>query len=151
HLLVSQHYNAQRQAQSFAAMLAPHLDRHPVPGLDVTPAHHDTGEAAPTLDLTWDSGADGDAAVEYGALVAADAERRALLASAAAPRAIAATRVRGEPALRDGEPRDDNDDDIASAPWPRGRAGTAIGRAVHAALQHANFDDPGLLGALARM
>ena len=33
HLLVSQHYNPQRQNTSFAAMLAAHLDRHPVPVL----------------------------------------------------------------------------------------------------------------------
>ncbi|HEY1738240.1 MAG TPA: PD-(D/E)XK nuclease family protein, partial [Acidimicrobiia bacterium] len=160
HLLVSQHYNAQRQTLSFAAMLAAHLDRHPVPGLTDTRESESGGE--PTLGIEWSGHRESDADITYDALVAADAARLGVIGVAAAPRVVAATRIRTALAADAGvaandEIDDEIDDEVAlgagtstaEAAWPRGRAGTAIGRAVHAVMQHADLHDASTIPPLA--
>ena len=56
-------------------------------------------------------------------------ERNAIYAARARPVAIAATRIAED--ARDAK----EEQDVPDEPWRRGRAGTSIGRAVHAALQ----------------
>ncbi|MDZ7726788.1 MAG: 3'-5' exonuclease [Dehalococcoidia bacterium] len=71
------------------------------------------------------------------------ARRQQRIAESAYGNAIAATRVaRGVPPGR-GSARGWR---LRGAPWKRGRAGTSLGRAVHAALQVVDFDDPASLG-----
>ncbi len=168
HLLVSQHYNPTRQPLCFAAMLAPHLARHPVPQLDTEPdgATVARGPAAAVASVALPVDIDADVDVAYDQLVAIDDRRRGALLSAAQPVAVAATRLHAPSIVPDAReapstphggqphpawPDDDADDDTAPrAPWQRGRAGTAIGRAVHAVLQHVDLRDHTYLVALAR-
>ncbi len=154
HLLVSQHYNPQRQSASFAAMLAPHLDRHPVPVLEPLTLAADAASAADHSTAAPSSPAAVEAAVDvevdWDTLVGRDAARRATLAKASTPTVIAATRVRAEWAAPGDAAIDDAPPGDVVPAWPRGRAGTAIGRAVHAVLQHADLDDAIDLPALAR-
>ncbi len=69
------------------------------------------------------------------------AERQSLLAAAAEPRFRSATALAAEADVVDEpDPEPDGGAGDGPAPWRRGRAGTAIGRAVHAVLEH--LDDP---------
>jgi ATP-dependent helicase/nuclease subunit A len=64
-----------------------------------------------------------------------DAERNAVIAASKRQRYTSATALRGHDAEPDQEEREDE-----SEPWSRGRAGTHLGRAVHAALQSLPWD-----------
>jgi ATP-dependent helicase/nuclease subunit A len=77
---------------------------------------------------------------ERGALLAA--ERRAVWSATAVARAAVPEALDTE-----GEVDEQPDDERS---WRRGRAGTAIGRAVHGTLQLVDFDDPSDLDAIAR-
>ncbi len=74
------------------------------------------------------------------------AERDALFAGRTATPVVAATAVTGDA----GELDDDADRSDDAAPWLRGRAGTSIGRAVHAVLQTVELATGEHLDALAR-
>jgi ATP-dependent helicase/nuclease subunit A len=68
-------------------------------------------------------------------------ERQALLDDARRPRVVAATRLAHDDADAATEKPEPSDDE--HSPWRRGRAGTAVGRAVHAVLQtidHVSLD-----------
>jgi ATP-dependent exoDNAse (exonuclease V) beta subunit len=77
--------------------------------------------------------------------------RQAALARASTPASVAATTLaslddeaRADPGLAKDAPADDE------PPWRRGRAGTAVGRAVHAVLQTVDLADASDLPAVAR-
>ncbi|MGO9457681.1 MAG: UvrD-helicase domain-containing protein [Acidimicrobiales bacterium] len=139
HLVVSVH-RGQKDGSSLAALVHDscmgHLDcwrtldgpASPAPAAGV-PAVGETPAATAT------SGADGMAEPAWG-----DAGERERWRAAweqrtgAEPSAISATAVahRAEPSAPEGDDKDESPD---REPWRRGRAGTAVGRAVHATLQ----------------
>jgi ATP-dependent helicase/nuclease subunit A len=128
HLLVSLHHKESDQ-RCHAAQLWAHVDD--APGATVGPPAALASEphaprALPTPSV---SAADRTAWI---------AGRAALLERAARPSTVSATRlasaVAGDPAPDVGL-RKEGDADDDRPPWRRGRAGTAVGRAVHATLQ----------------
>ena len=79
-----------------------------------------------------------------------EAERRALISANTRMNVLSATRITTAmaPGIEPGEAKDEQDDD--EAPWRRGRAGTSIGRAVHAVLQTIDLATGSGLEATAR-
>jgi ATP-dependent exoDNAse (exonuclease V) beta subunit len=133
HLVVSVHHKAQTST-CHAARLAPQLASVPVlrprpapapapPALDPVPA-----SAIPTVREAW---------IE---------QRAATLALAGAPASVAATTL-AEQEVDEAFPDDAVD---TRPPWQRGRAGTALGRAVHAVLQTIDLETGAGLEATAR-
>jgi ATP-dependent exoDNAse (exonuclease V) beta subunit len=131
HLLVSLHRksNLPCHARAIADVLAD------APYLDLADASTDEGASWPE--------ADADARVRVRRPVAPDSTarehwveaQRAALAAAARPASVAATAI-AQHAAAEADPglaKDTPDEE--RPPWRRGRAGTAIGRAVHAVLQ----------------
>jgi ATP-dependent exoDNAse (exonuclease V) beta subunit len=133
HLVVSLHHKGQTSS-CHAARLAPRLAALPVlrprpapvdepPALDPVPASAD-----PTVREAW---------IE---------QRAATLARAGAPASVAATTL-AEQEADEAFPDDAVD---TRPPWQRGRAGTALGRAVHAVLQTVDLETGAGLEATAR-
>ena len=90
----------------------------------------------PAAESEYDGAAENDAALVEHSVPARDrwaAEREALLHELSRPAAAAATSL----GHRKGDEQDDKEEQEQEAeqPWRRGRAGTAVGRAVHAVLQ----------------
>jgi ATP-dependent exoDNAse (exonuclease V) beta subunit len=140
HLVVSLHHRA--KGPSHAARLAPRfeaVDHEPL--IPQRPAER-SGPASPG---PTPASADPDA---RDAWIAA---RAALVARAGAPVSIAATALAKEPVpAATGEGEGDDDETEPRPPWQRGRAGTALGRAVHAVLQTVDLADGTGLDATAR-
>ncbi len=113
HLVISLHHRERRECH--AASLAPHLD-----GLEVlapaSPARASRGTATPP-----------PASADPADRTVWIARREAVLAWASVPTSVAATSLN--------DTTDTLDEEEGRPPWRRGRAGTAIGRAVHAVLQ----------------
>jgi ATP-dependent helicase/nuclease subunit A len=138
HLVVSLHHRMGRE--SHAAQLAPRLAAVPHELLrprSAPPAGRPRpgpipASATPEARETWRS------------------NRAALLERAARPMSVAATTL----AELTGPERFDADDPVEGVesrpPWRRGRAGTAIGRAVHAVLQTVDLEAGASLDATAR-
>lgn len=134
HLVVSVHHKANGRASddTHAQLLHricagfPELWTRYVPPEQAGPA--DDGAAAPAdeplVEVRW------------------EAERAALFVAQGAPAALAATAIAH--AAESAEPETD------AAPWRRGRAGTSIGRAVHATLQSADLGTGRDIDAIAR-
>jgi ATP-dependent helicase/nuclease subunit A len=130
HLVVSLHHKANRR-ECHAAALAPHLaDLEVLAPRPRKPARPDRAapepaSADPARRATW------------------IAQRAALLARASVPTSVAATALSGA---------DDVEPDVVDdrPPWRRGRAGTAIGRAVHAVLQTVDLATGADLDVIAR-
>ena len=139
HLVVSLHHRAKRK--SHAASLAPRFDA--VDHEALVP-QDPTGPAEPAAPGPVPGSADPDA---RDAWIAA---RAALVARAGAPVSIAATTLAGDPESADSRAREDDDDAEPRPPWQRGRAGTALGRAVHAVLQTVDLTTGAGLAATAR-
>jgi ATP-dependent helicase/nuclease subunit A len=164
HLIVCLHRHPTRGADSIAARFdqlgaaRPDLWR----SLEV-----DTTTSAPR-DVAATTSVDIDALMSARAEF--DATRRRLLDEARTPSVLAATAVAAaagrahgasastsadtEPLPDDGMPDDGNPDDgdpsdADTEPWRRGRAGTSIGRAVHATLQTVDLATGADLGAIA--
>jgi ATP-dependent exoDNAse (exonuclease V) beta subunit len=146
HLLVSLHHKANSDCQ--AALLCEHAGDAPAAVLDL-----DGAMTSPALDAP---SPDDDVAAETPAARAAWIDARAaLLARAGRPATVAATTLAEQaavpaedaapdPALEKDEPVDDR------PAWRRGRAGTSVGRAVHAVLQSIDLATGAGLDATAR-
>jgi ATP-dependent helicase/nuclease subunit A len=150
HLLVSLHRKAGEKchAQSIAAT----LEGAPCVTLD---------EAATDEGADW-PGPDADARIRVRRPVPAEpgarerwiAEREQALAEAARPASVAATTIAQlavaatDPGPDPGLAKDEQEDERPA--WRRGRAGTAIGRAVHATLQTVDLATGAGLDATAR-
>ncbi|MGQ0803034.1 MAG: UvrD-helicase domain-containing protein [Actinomycetota bacterium] len=128
HLLISLHHK-EADKRCHAARLLPHVDDAPAAHIEVEPQPIATEPGAGAADEPTD---------ELVARAEWIAERAARLTAAARPASVAATALAAEVA-GDAEPdpglRKETDPDDDRPPWQRGRAGTAIGRAVHATLQ----------------
>lgn len=146
HLIVSTHHTRSAANRShggrIAARLAALADR--ADGLAVRWTRDETGAPLPAATATGPGGVVPDAA-------AWDAEHRAFVAHRAATLArggggvVSATAI----ARHLAGAREPEGSDLPAEPavperepWRRGRAGTSIGRAVHAVLQHADLSDP---------
>ncbi|HSO95112.1 MAG TPA: UvrD-helicase domain-containing protein [Acidimicrobiia bacterium] len=136
HLVVSLHHR--RGSKSHAALLAPHLEA-------VT--HDVTVAWEPETPSPGSPARRVPASAEPGARDAWIQARAALVARAGAPVSIAATALAAETVA----PGDEDGGDVEPrAPWQRGRAGTALGRAVHAVLQTVDLATGAGLDATAR-
>jgi ATP-dependent helicase/nuclease subunit A len=139
HLVISLHHRANRE--SHAASLAPRFEAVDHEALN---PQCPTGRSEPAAPGPVPVSADPDA---RDAWITA---RAALVARAGAPVSIAATALAGDPASADIPEREDDDDAEPRPPWQRGRAGTALGRAVHAVLQTVDLATGAGLDATAR-
>jgi ATP-dependent helicase/nuclease subunit A len=139
HLLVSLHHK--EGTACHAALLCEHGEGAPAATLDLDVAETPPPPAAASPDS-------GDALEGPGARDDWIAARAELLARAGRPATVAATTLAqdgfGDPALEKDEPVDDR------PAWRRGRAGTSVGRAVHAVLQSIDLDTGAGLDATAR-
>jgi ATP-dependent exoDNAse (exonuclease V) beta subunit len=144
HLIVSLHHRLGRKshAATIAAVAHDHATRWPAPADDAPPAPAEPPTAG--VDATTGSAVAvplplGDTAADREAWIGA---RQRLDGAGSLPVALAATTVAklGD-ASADGD-EDDERDESQSTPWQRGRAGTAIGRAVHAVLQAVDLSAP---------
>ena len=155
HLVVSLHHkpssrircHAQRIASVVDAGLL--LDPHRVQRSAGTSSHRaDHGDDEPRpIEAVAPVGGEVDADARARWVTATEAwcsARQALLEGAAGGGAVSATAVRRllapTPDVATGA--EDDGAEPATEPWRRGRAGTAVGRAVHAVLQHADLTDP---------
>jgi ATP-dependent helicase/nuclease subunit A len=139
HLVISLHHRANRE--SHAAHLAPRFEAVDHEALN---PQCPTGRSEPAAPGPMPVSADPDA---RDAWITA---RAALVARAGAPVSIAATALAGDPASADIPERENDDDAEPRPPWQRGRAGTALGRAVHAVLQTVDLATGAGLDATAR-
>jgi len=105
------------------------------------------GAAAPPVEARAGEG-DGDYLAERATWMA---ERESWLASQRVPRVTSATAVAGEVAEAQAEAvaEEDGETEGFRPPWRRGRAGTAVGQAVHSVLQEADLEVGTDLEALA--
>ncbi len=148
HLLVSLHHKRTDRLDTHAALLCEHGDGAPAAVLDLDAAEPTAAPAATETDGHTPSEGPDDRA----AWIAARGE---LLARAGRPATVAATTLAKEaegpadattmdPGLAKDEPGDDR------PAWRRGRAGTSVGRAVHAVLQTVDLATGDGLDATAR-
>jgi ATP-dependent helicase/nuclease subunit A len=143
HLLVSLHHK--ERTDCHAALLSKHAADAPAAVLELdgeAPAAAPATAPVPTPD-------EGEAIEEPGEREGWIAARAQLLARAGRPATVAATTLAkggsgAEPALEKDEPADDR------PAWRRGRAGTSVGRAVHAVLQTVDLATGAGLDATAR-
>ncbi len=158
HLVVSRHHNSTRASRSPAAILEPHLQLAAAVQLDcgATNEREPTGTAPPS---TASAGPHATPhAAPLGAPLASSlvgidtqlATRTEALSRAAQPDALSATTI-AQQLRRDsfGEGKLDELTDSDRAAWQRGRAGSAIGRAVHGVLQFCNLHDGSDIDVLA--
>ena len=144
HLLVSLHHKRTERIDCHAALLCAHADGAPAAVLDL-----DAGGVEPAPSPSTPGPADGEAGEEPGERDRWIAARAALIARAARPATVAATTlakerpVPADPGTAAGVEKDEPVDDRPA--WRRGRAGTSVGRAVHAVLQTVDLAT-GLLG-----
>lgn len=139
HLVVSLHHRVRRE--SHAAQLAPRLEEADLEA--IVPDHR--GRSAARAEGPKPVSADPAARDAW------IASRLALVGRAGAPASVAATTLAGDHQareVRDSEKRDDETE--PKPPWQRGRAGTALGRAVHATLQTVDLATGADLDATAR-
>ena len=156
HLIVSMHHKPGSRIRSHAQRIASVvdagllLDPHHVERSPGKPSHrgeHGDDTPRPIATVAAVGGAVGAGARQQWveATEAWQSSRHQLLSRAAGGGAVSATAVRR---LLDATPEgpnsgtDDGPSEPTTEPWRRGRAGTAIGRAVHAVLQHTDLTDP---------
>ena len=138
YLVVALHHQA--GSRGHAAQLAPVCDRHRTLSRRLPPVAIDVGQPGPTETVS-------------GPPVAADhldtpsrrtewvTAHQRLVTTGSRSRTLAATTIvglahdRGAADPGRGRTATDDDPDIDRPPWRRGRAGTSVGRAVHAVLQ----------------
>ena len=131
---MSLHHKRTERIDCHAALLCEHADGAPAAVLDL-----DTDGAEPARSPSAPGPADGEAGEEAGERDRWIAARAALIARAARPATVAATTlakerpVPADPGTAAGVEKDEPVDDRPA--WRRGRAGTSVGRAVHAVLQ----------------
>ncbi len=147
HLLVSLHHKRTERVDCHAALLCEHADDTPAAVLDLDDDEPARSASAPAPADTEDGEEPGD----RDRWIAA---RAALLARAGRPATVAATALAKEPpVLADSgmEAESEKDESVDDRPaWRRGRAGTSVGRAVHAVLQTVDLATGDGLDATAR-
>ena len=160
HLIVSRHH-ARRANQSHAAALEEYIERNAAPTF-VPAAQAITPQDPATVGPTAGPTAGPTVAVpveqrptDLERINEWSVQRGELLRHAAAPSSISATEIaaRAGPdlAVFSSDTANPTPPELSDAPWLRGRAATAIGRAVHAVMQYCEVGgDGGDLGALAR-
>jgi ATP-dependent exoDNAse (exonuclease V) beta subunit len=140
HLLVSLHHKRTDRLDTHAALLCEHGADAPAAVLDLA------GTTTPTTPIPSKDGAPVEEPHDRDAWIAA---RARLLARAARPATIAATTLaKDDVGLDPGLAKDEPGDDRPA--WRRGRAGTSVGRAVHAVLQTVDLATGDGLDATAR-
>ncbi|MGH9097194.1 MAG: UvrD-helicase domain-containing protein, partial [Acidimicrobiales bacterium] len=141
YLFVALHHRT--GSRGHAAQLAPVCDGHPTLSRRLPPVATDPGPPRPTGSEAWPAGtavpSDADLDTRFRRREWVAAHRR-LVTTGSRSRTLAATTIAGLAADRQAaDPGHDgtatDDPDIDRPPWRRGRAGTSIGRAVHAVLQ----------------
>ena len=153
HLVVSLHHKPAKKVSTHAQRIAEHVDggllldpgaveRHP--GSSSRKADHVQDEVRAIVDVAPVGAAvDPD---DAGRWVAEQerwaASRQRLLDTAAGGGAVSATAVSRSIAVGADVAADAERPEPTEEPWRRGRAGTAIGSAVHGVLQHADLTDP---------
>jgi ATP-dependent helicase/nuclease subunit A len=148
HLLVSLHHKA--GSKCHAALLSEHAAEAPAPSLDLDQAAHLPAATQPR------PGDQDDAPETPAARETWIEARAALLARAGQPATVAATTLAEQAAVAPGEdgaadPALEKDEPADDRPaWRRGRAGTSVGRAVHAVLQSIDLATGAGLDATAR-
>ena len=134
HLLVSLHHKRTERIDCHAALLCEHADGAPAAVLDL-----DAHGAEPARSPSAPGPADGEASEESGERDRWIAARAALITRAGRPATVAATTLAKEPPVPADpgtDARVEKDEPVDDRPaWRRGRAGTSVGRAVHAVLQ----------------
>ena len=147
HLFVSLHHKARTECH--AALLHEHGANAPAPVLDL-----DRDGDEPTAVASAPAPDEGEPSERPGDRDRWIAARAALLARAGRPATVAATTLAKEPTLPadpDRDPALDKDEPADDRPaWRRGRAGTSVGRAVHAVLQTVDLATGDGLDATAR-
>ncbi|HEY4396338.1 MAG TPA: UvrD-helicase domain-containing protein [Acidimicrobiia bacterium] len=151
HLLVSLHHKRTERADCHAALLCEHAADAPAAVFELD-VDDDEPARSPWTPPPADGqeGEDGEEPGERDRWIAA---RAALLARAARPATVAATALAKElsvpaDATDAGVEKDEPVDDRPA--WRRGRAGTSVGRAVHAVLQTVDLATGDGLDATAR-
>ena len=159
HLVVSLHHKPAKRVRSHGQRIAEHVDGGLL--LDPTSVERLVGRGALDADDGTESGARDQSAVSEPAVIepvgsgVSDADlqrwrsdeeawldRRArLLAGGGGGGTVTATAV-ARHLTGEGGDAGDHPVEPTSEPWRRGRAGTSIGSAVHAVLQHADLTDP---------
>jgi ATP-dependent helicase/nuclease subunit A len=141
HLVVSLHHR-RTDRESHAARLAPRLE---------AADHEALIPQRPTAPSGPAPRASAPVSADPAARDAWIAARNTLVERAGAPVSIAATTLASEPADVETDDREASDDGTElRPPWQRGRAGTALGRAVHAVLQTVDLATGAGLDATAR-
>jgi ATP-dependent helicase/nuclease subunit A len=144
HLLVSLHHKRTDRLETHAALLCAHDADGRAEVLDLDGA---VPTVLPSVPLP-DGGDAVEAPGERDAWIAARAD---LLARAGLPATVAATTLAKEPTDLGADPALEKDEPADERPaWRRGRAGTAVGRAVHAVLQTVDLATGDGLDATAR-
>jgi ATP-dependent exoDNAse (exonuclease V) beta subunit len=147
HLFVSLHHKSRTECH--AALLYEHGADAPAPVLDL-----DGDGDGPTAVPSAPAPGEGEPSERPGDRDRWIAARAALLARAGRPATVAATTLAKEPTLPAEPGRDpglDKDEPADERPaWRRGRAGTSVGRAVHAVLQTVDLATGDGLDATAR-
>ncbi|HEV8207113.1 MAG TPA: UvrD-helicase domain-containing protein [Acidimicrobiia bacterium] len=151
HLFVSLHHKARTDCH--AALLYEHGTDAAAPVLDLDGAGNGGGGEPATVPSAPEPD-EGEPSERPGDRDRWIAARTALLARAGRPATVAATTLAKEPALPvepDGDPGLEKDEPADDRPaWRRGRAGTSVGRAVHAVLQTVDLATGDGLDATAR-
>jgi ATP-dependent helicase/nuclease subunit A len=144
HLLVSLHHKRTDRLDTHAALLCAH-------DADGRAELLDLDGAAPAVLPSAPQPNGGDAVEAPGERDAWIATRADLLARAGRPATVAATTLAKEPTDLGADPALEKDEPADERPaWRRGRAGTAVGRAVHAVLQTVDLATGDGLDATAR-
>jgi ATP-dependent exoDNAse (exonuclease V) beta subunit len=151
HLFVSLHHKARTECH--AALLYEHGADAPAPVLDLDLERDGDGDD-PTAIPPAPAPDGGEPSERPGDRDRWIAARAALLARAGRPATVAATTLAKKPTLPaepDRDPGLDKDEPADDRPaWRRGRAGTSVGRAVHAVLQTVDLATGDGLDATAR-
>ncbi|HMG26739.1 MAG TPA: UvrD-helicase domain-containing protein [Acidimicrobiia bacterium] len=139
HLLVSLHHKRTDRLDTHAALLCEHGSDAPATVLLLDGATSTAAPSASNVNTPSEEPGDRDAWI---------ATRAELLARAGRPATIAATTLAQDDVGDEGLEKDEPGDDRPT--WRRGRAGTSVGRAVHAVLQTVDLATGDGLDATAR-
>ena len=149
HLLVSLHHKRTERIDCHAALLCEHADDAPAAVLEL-----DVDGEQPARSPSPPAPSAGEADDTPGERERWIAARAALLDRAGRPATVAATTLAKEPPVSADSATDvavEKDEPVDDRPaWRRGRAGTSVGRAVHAVLQTVDLATGDGLDATAR-
>ncbi|MCH8818552.1 MAG: UvrD-helicase domain-containing protein [Chloroflexi bacterium] len=143
HLIVST-FRKDNERTSPAAQIAEYSESAPETWSPIAPAGRDAGAGSLRTMRTTGTGAPAEPLDDPDAW---ERERKDVIRRMSAPPLVAASSLH-EPGDAPPLPKTE-DEQIELDPWRRGRAASAIGRAVHAVLQDVDLAEPSMLGVLA--